>query len=224
MKLLAIDSSTEACSCALFIDGDIQHRNMMAPRRHAEFILPLADELLAKAGITPLQLDGVAFGGGPGSFTGLRLACGIAQGIAFAANIPVLPISSLATLAQAAFLEVGASQVLAAIDARMKEVYWGCYRLNELGLMQLIGEEIVCAPTQVTVPTMEGQWYGVGSGWTTYAELLQQRVGQSIDHSQAQRYPQAQAMLPLAVAKFEQQQWLSAEEAMPVYLRNQVVT
>lgn len=198
----------------------------MTPRRHAEFILPLADELLAAAGITPLQLDGVAFGCGPGSFTGLRLACGIAQGIAFAANIPVLPISSLATLAQAASMEAGASQVLAAIDARMKEVYWGCYRLNKLGLMQLIGEEIVCAPTQVKVPTEEdeGSWYGVGSGWATYAELLQQRVGRSIDHSQAQRYPQAQAMLPLAVAKFEQQQWLSAEEAMPVYLRNQVVT
>jgi tRNA threonylcarbamoyladenosine biosynthesis protein TsaB len=227
MNLLAIDSSTEACSCALFIDGEIQHRNVMTPRRHAEFILPLADDLLAAAGITPLQLDGVAFGCGPGSFTGLRLACGIAQGIAFAADIPIAPVSSLATLAQAAYSDYGADHVLAAIDARMKEIYWGKYILDTQGIMRCEGEEQVCTPTNISLPT-EGRWYGIGSGWTSYADQLITQLNHSVSvflqEYQGNRYPQARAMIPLALAIFAEQQAVNAAEALPVYLRNQVVS
>jgi len=219
MNLLALDTSTEACSCALSIAGELRERSLIAPRRHAELILPMADELLAEAGIRPQQLDGLAFGCGPGSFTGLRIACGVAQGIAFAADIPVAPISSLATLAQAA----PAQQVLAAIDARMHEVYWGQYIRDADGLMCLMGEESVCAPQQVNPPAT-GHWYGVGSGWLSYTSVLQTVLGDKLSHYAGERYPQAQAMIPLALAAFANGHVVTAEHAVPVYLRNKVVS
>lgn len=222
-KLLALDTSTEACSCALFINGDIRDRFQLAPRIHTELILPMAEELLAEAGLTPNQLDGIAFGQGPGSFTGVRIACGIAQGIAFAAEIPVIPISTLATLAQAAYLDDGSDQVLVAMDARMKEVYWGRYVLDETGIMRLQGEEIVCSPTKISIPT-EGEWYGVGSGWSVYAEPLLQRLGKVVESYQGDRLPHASAMIPLALVMFREKQFVKASEVLPVYLRNQVVT
>lgn len=218
MKLLALDTSTEACSCAVYVAGALKTRSLMAPRRHTELILPMAEELLAEAGVQPQQLDGLAFGCGPGSFTGLRIACGVAQGIAFAADIPLAPISSLAALAQA----TTAQQVLAAIDARMSEVYWGAYIRDEDGLMRLEGEECVCAPQQVTLPT-SGRWQGVGSGWLTYASVLQTVLGDKLSDYEGERYPQAQAMIPLALAAFARGQVVAAEHALPVYLRNKVV-
>jgi len=216
MKLLAIDTTTDVCSCALYLDGDIQDRSVIAPRQHTALILPMADELLHEAGLKPIQLDGVAFGRGPGSFTGLRIASGVAQGIAFAADIPVAPISSLAALAQAAYIENGADKVLAAIDARMSEIYWGCYIIDKQGIMRLEGMENVGAPDKINLPSTE-QWYGVGSAWTLYAEKL------GVQHYQGDRYPQARAMIPLALAAFHEGQVVSAENALPVYLRNQVV-
>jgi tRNA threonylcarbamoyladenosine biosynthesis protein TsaB len=222
MKLLALDTSTEACSCALYLDGDIQDRSLIAPRQHTSLILPMAEELLAEAGLKPTQLDGLAFGRGPGSFTGLRIACGVAQGIAFAADIPVAPISSLAALAQAAYIEFGAKKVLAAIDARMKEVYWGAFVLDKKNIMQCEGEEVVCAPSAVNLPS-DGQWYGVGSGWTTFKEPLTAKLGNLVPDFQGEKYPQASAMIPLALAAFQAEQIVSAEEALPIYLRNKVV-
>ncbi|TGO03277.1 glycoprotease [Candidatus Thiomargarita nelsonii] len=215
MKLLAIDTTTDACSCALYLDGDIQDRSVIAPRQHTALILPMADELLHEAGLKPSQLEGVAFGRGPGSFTGLRIASGVAQGIAFAADIPVAPISSLAALAQAAYIENGAEKVLAAIDARMSEIYWGCYIIDKQGIMRLEGIENVGAPDKINLASRE-QWYGVGSAWTLYAEKL------GVQHYQGDRYPQARAMIPLALAAFFEGQVVSAENALPVYLRNQV--
>jgi tRNA threonylcarbamoyladenosine biosynthesis protein TsaB len=220
MKLLAIDTTAEACSCALYLDGDIQDRSLIAPRQHTALILPMADELLHEAGLKPTQLEGIAFGRGPGSFTGLRIASGVAQGIAFAADIPVAPISSLATLAQAAYIENGAEKVLAAIDARMSEIYWGCYIIDKQGIMRVDGMENVCAPDKIDLPSTV-QWYGVGSGWATYAEKLTTKLG--VQHYQGDKYPQARAMIPLALAAFQEGQFVSAENALPVYLRNQVV-
>ena len=141
MKLLTLDTSTDACSCALSVDGEIGEQSVIAPRQHTTLILPMIDQLLAEAGLKPTQLDGIAFGRGPGSFTGLRIACGITQGIAFAADIPVVPISCLATLAQGAYLEQGIEKVLASIDARMNEVYFANYFLNQEKIMQLVDEE-----------------------------------------------------------------------------------
>ncbi len=218
MKLLAFDASTPACSCALYLDGEITERYEIAPRQHAALILPMADELLTEAGLKPIELEGIAFGRGPGSFTGLRIACGVAQGIAFAADIPVAPISSLATLAQAAYVENGAQKVLAAIDARMSEVYWGMYVIDKQGIMRCEGEESVCAPHHISLPSA-GDWYGVGSAWTIYADILAAKCGLS----QGESYPQARAMIPLALAAFAEEQIVSAENALPVYLRNKVV-
>ena len=223
MKLLALDTSTEACSCALYLNGDIRERFVIAPRQHTTLILPMADELLAEADLKPTQLDGLTFGRGPGSFTGLRIACGVVQGIAFAADIPVAPISCLAALAQAAYIEYSAKKVLATIDARMNEVYWGCYMIDKQGIMQCQGEERVSSAQNVCLPST-GPWYGVGSGWTIYGETLATTLNNAVQNYQGERYPQASAMLPLALVAFQTGQVVSAEEALPVYLRNKVVT
>jgi tRNA threonylcarbamoyladenosine biosynthesis protein TsaB len=222
MKLLAFDTTTEACSCALYLEGEITVRREIAPRKHAALILPMADELLTEAGLKPTQLEGIAFGRGPGSFTGLRIASGVAQGIAFAADIPVAPISSLATLAQVAYIEYGAENVLAAIDARKSEIYWGRYVIDKKGIMRCDGEEHVCAPQEVSLPDV-GHWYGVGSGWATYAEVLSTQLGEKLEYYQGEKYPQASAMIPLALAAFIEGKIVSAEDALPVYLRNKVV-
>jgi len=222
MKLLALDTSTEACSCALYLDGAIEDRSVIAPREHANLILQQANELLTEADLKPTQLDGLAFGRGPGSFTGLRIAYGVIQGIAFAADIPVAPISSLATLAQGAYLELGAEHVLAAIDARMREVYWGSYVIDNQGIMLCQDEERVCAPQAVSLST-SGQWYGVGSGWATYGDILTEKLEPAVQGYQGEKYPQARAIIPLALAAFQKGQIVSAEKALPVYLRNQVV-
>jgi tRNA threonylcarbamoyladenosine biosynthesis protein TsaB len=222
MKLLALDTSTEACSCALYLDGLIEERSVIAPRQHANLILQQANELLTEADLKPTQLDALAFGRGPGSFTGLRIACGVIQGIAFAADIPVAPISSLAALAQEAYLELGAKQVLAAIDARMREIYWGSYIIDNKGIMLNKTEEKVCAPQAVSLST-SGQWYGVGTGWATYGEILNEQLAPVLQGFDGKKYPQARAMIPLALAAFESGDVVSAEKALPVYLRNQVV-
>jgi len=218
MKILAFDTSTEACSCALYIDGEIEERSVIAPRKHAALILTMIDELLSAAGLKASQLDLLAFGRGPGNFTGLRIACGVAQGIAFGVDIPVAPISSLATLAQAA----QSKNVLAVIDARMAEIYYGFYLIDNQGIMRCNGPEIVCAPDNITVPNA-GQWFGVGTGWATYGEQLSRLLGERLQNYEADKYPQARAMMPLALTAFKDGQLVSAENALPVYLRNKVV-
>jgi len=222
MKLLALDTSTESCSCALFLDGNTTERTRLALRQHAEFILPMIDELLAEAALKPTQLDALAVIRGPGSFTGVRIACGVAQGIAFALDIPVIAVSSLATLAQAAYMELGVTHVLATIDARMNEVYYGYYTFDSQGLIQIIGDEGVIAPEKIELLS-ENQWYGVGSGWTTYQALLQTRLGNSLQNYQVNCYPQARAMIPLALLAYSNKDYVSAEQLTPVYLRNRVV-
>lgn len=220
MKILSFDTSTEACSCALYIDGKIQDRSIIAPRQHATLILTMVDELLSDAGLKPNQLDLLAFGRGPGNFTGLRIACGVAQGIAFGADIPVAPISSLATLAQAA---QNKTHVLAVIDARMREIYSGFYLIDNQGIMRCDGDEVVCAPENLNIIPNYGQWFGVGTGWATYGEQLSSLLGERLQNYETDKYPQARAMMPLALATFNDGQIVSAENALPVYLRNKVV-
>ena len=224
MKLLALETSTEACSCALYVDGTISQRVEFAPRKHAELILPMAEQLLAEAQLLPAQLDGVTFGQGPGSFTGVRIACSVAQGIAFAANIPVAPVSSLAALAQHCYQTQGHEKICVAFDARMKEVYWGIYQLNQQGLMQLQGEECVCAAPQVPLPIEKNSWVGVGSGWSAYPDALSERLAGYVQHYDSQTYLHATALIPFALAMFAQQQVYSAETVTPVYIRNKIVS
>ncbi|HWQ94164.1 MAG TPA: tRNA (adenosine(37)-N6)-threonylcarbamoyltransferase complex dimerization subunit type 1 TsaB, partial [Gammaproteobacteria bacterium] len=188
MKLLAIDTSTEACSAALLIGTETREHFKLAPREHAKLILPMVDKLLAEAGLSLSQLDAIAFGRGPGSFTGLRIAAGVAQGLAFGADVPVLPISTLAALAQGAYTDLGATRVLTALDARMSEVYWGVYQINGAGVMELHGAEEVCAPGNVSLP-LDGEWVGAGSGWKEYGAALREHCGTLVYTVMPERLP-----------------------------------
>jgi len=220
MKLLAIDASTEACSVALQSDGDILERHRIAPRGHAQHLLTMVDELLTEAGHRLVQLDAIAFDRGPGSFTGVRISTSVTQGLAFGADLPVVPVSSLAIIAQGVFRQYQASQVLAAIDARMNEVYWAAYRCHD-GLMQLHGEEHVSMAEQVDV-TSAGPWFGAGSGWQAYAETLNQHLGNRLMDQDGEWLPHARDLLSLATPLAEDRQWLAAEQALPTYLRNEI--
>jgi tRNA threonylcarbamoyladenosine biosynthesis protein TsaB len=221
VKLLAVDTSTEACSAALLIDDEVHARYRLAPRQHAQLILPMVDELMSEAGLRPSDLHALAFGRGPGAFTGLRIAAGVIQGIAFGADLPVVPVSSLAALAQGLCRERGAERILAAIDARMAEVYWGMYRHDERGLVGLIDRERLCAPAAVPHPEGEG-WYGAGSGWQRYGMLMAERLGAALLGWDGQRYPAAEDVARLGAAGFIRGEAVAAEAARPVYLRDEV--
>lgn len=221
MKLLAIDTSTEACSAALLVDNDISSFFEIAPRRHAELILPMCEGLLNEAGLAVSQLDGLGFGRGPGAFTGVRIATGIVQGMAWSADLPVLPVSSLAALALSAIQRHACEQVAVAMDARMNEVYWACYR-RKGDEIELAGEECVVSPSAVMLPQAEGKWFGVGTGWSAYADLLQNTVGEHIESIEAEQYPHAESIARLAAMAFERNEQVPAEQAIPVYLRDKV--
>lgn len=221
MKILAIETATEACSVALYIDGEVHERYRIAPREHARLALGMADELLAEAGLKPTQLDAVAFSRGPGAFTGVRIATGLVQGIAFAAELPVVPVSTLAALAQGGCREFGWQQIAAAIDARMEEVYWGSFACSE-GLVRPMDTERVCSP--VDVPLLEGSgWHGIGSGWQSYRDALCERLGDCVVEYEGKCYPHAQDVARLAAAAYGRGEAVTAEQALPVYLRDQVV-
>lgn len=218
--LLALDTATEACSVALLHDGRVLSHYEVAPRMHAQRLLPMIQQLLGEAGIAASALDAIAFGRGPGAFTGVRIAIGVVQGLAFALDRPVLPVSNLAVLAQRALREQGATQVAAAIDARMDEVYWGCYRA-EAGEMRLLGQEAVLPPEHAEAPRgSDGEWFGAGTGWGTFAARLALRpVG--MDGSML---PHAEDLLTLARFAWARGEALPADQAQPVYLRDQVAT
>ena len=216
MKILALDTSTDACSAALWTDGAVVER-FETGRQHSERILPMVHEVLAEAGLVLTQLDAIAFGRGPGSFTGLRISAGVTQGLAFGANLPVVPVSSLAALAQG----VDASKVLAAIDARKNQVYWAVYQRNSQGIVELVDKESVVAPYDVKLP--EGKdWVGAGSGWDEYAAVLMERL---IDHAtewRPQCFPRARFVAQLGAEAQEKNASLTPELALPVYLRDEV--
>jgi len=220
MKLLAVETATEACSAALWLDGRILERFELAPRRHTAIILPMIDSLLAEAGLSLRDMDALAFGRGPGSFTGVRIATGVIQGLALAAGRPVIGISTLASLAQSR--ADTHHQVIAAIDARMHEVYWGCYRRDNSGCMELLNEERVCAPAEVPVPPA-GDWLAAGSGWTSYGDILQQQLAPLTLTVDANAWPRAAATVRLAAARMDAGDSVAAAEARPVYLRDNVI-
>jgi tRNA threonylcarbamoyladenosine biosynthesis protein TsaB len=222
MKILALDTATEACSAALYLDGEIRQLYRVAPREHSHIILPMIDQLLADSGNGVSDLDALTFGRGPGSFMGVRIAAGIAQGIAFAWDLPVVPISTLAAIAQTAYAETGAGRVLSAIDARMNEVYWGAYSLSDQDCMRIVGKEHVCAPTQVPRPE-GGGWTGAGSGWNAYGDGL--RAGMDPGSLVGQLdscFPTAESIVKLAVVEYTAGRHLSAAQAQPIYLRDNV--
>lgn len=218
--LLALDTATEACSVALLHNGQVFSRYAVIPRLHAQRILPMISEVLAEAGISKTAVTAIAFGCGPGAFTGLRIAVGVVQGLAFALQIPVLPVSNLAAIAQRACREHGAKQVAVAIDARMDEVYWGCYSLID-GEVRLQGSEAVLPPERAELArTAQGEWFAAGTGWHAYAE----RITVPVYASDAQLLPHAEDILTLAQGMWQRGEAISAQDAQPIYLRDQVAT
>lgn len=221
MKLLAFETATEACSVALYLDGQVHERFELAPRRHAELALPWAQALLDQAGVARTQMDAVAVGRGPGAFTGVRLAIALAQGIALALDRPLVPVSTLQVLAGGAPAE-GPAQVLAAIDARMGEVYVGAYARGADGLV-LLERERVLAPEAVQLPAAgSGPWQGVGTGFAAADGALARRLGSTLGPVDAAALPRAAVLARLAAAAFARGEALPAEQVEPAYLRDNV--
>jgi len=216
MKLLAIETSTEACSVAVYVDGAVLHRHELAPRRHTQLVLPWADELLAEAGLAKSQLDAIAVGRGPGAFTGVRLAIAIVQGLALALDRPVLPVSTLAVLA----MQGQGARRLAAIDARMGEVYLGRYDLDDDGLVTACSEELILPPA--AAPRPEASVFGIGTGFTAEAGALVARLGEALQGFDATALPHAADLARLAARAFDRGEALSADAIEPAYLRDKV--
>lgn len=220
MKLLAVETSTEACSAALFINGAVAERFEISPQKHTRLILPMIDGLMAEAGLRPQQLDALALSRGPGSFTGVRIATGIIQGIAFGADLPVVPVSTLAAIAQDFFDHHNDDISFTAMDARMGEIFWGVYRRNRQGYAELLGQEAVTPAEQVEFPALAG--VGVGSGWGVYQDLLMARLAGVVERCETGLLPRAGAVARLGAYGFEQGLAVDVEQAMPVYLRDKV--
>ncbi len=218
VNLLAVETATESCSVALSINGEVQQRYRHAPRQHAELLLPWVQELMAEAEIGFALIDAIAFSRGPGSFTSLRIGIGVVQGLAWASDCPVVPVSSLAATAQNV-TETGAKTVLVALDARMNEVFTGLFRLNENGVMRVDGAEQVCAPGLVIAPA-EADIYGVGIGFNRYPEL--DEIAGNLVAIEAETWPSASSVLTLAQEWLLSNDALPAELAQPVYLRDKV--
>lgn len=228
MNLLAIDASTEACSVALNFNGKQYSRFELCPQSHSLVLLPMVDEVLKEASCELSQLDGLVFGQGPGSFTGVRIGIGVAQGLAFAADLQVVGVSTLQAMAQQAFRVHQQVNVVAAIDARMSEIYTGHYQANEDGIMVSSSKDMVLAPelaaeklfAESTGNVSSANCYGVGTGWGAYKETL------SIEKLNADTpdilFPNAIDMLTIAQPQFEQGKAVSAEHAQPVYVRDTV--
>ncbi|HQX23408.1 MAG TPA: tRNA (adenosine(37)-N6)-threonylcarbamoyltransferase complex dimerization subunit type 1 TsaB [Pseudomonadota bacterium] len=222
MRLLALETATEACSVALWVDGAVIERHELAPRRHAELVLPMVDAVLAEGGISRRALDAIAVGRGPGAFTGVRLAIAVAQGLALALDRPVVPVSTLAALALAAAQDAGAAPILAAIDARMGEVYAGCFRADAQGLVEPIAAELLAPPHSLLLPAQPA-WRVVGSGWLTYRDLISPLLGDAaIAYEDGAALPRAAAIARLGARDHARGLGVDAASAQPVYLRDKV--
>ena len=221
MKLLALDTSTEYLSLCLWLDGTVYTRNLLAGQSHSQQILPLLRELLTEAKMELGDLDYIAFGAGPGSFTGLRIGCGVAQGLAFGANLPVVAVSTLQALAQGAMVkDPAAVRVIACLDARMGEVYHAAYVRN--------GEswDEISAPglyKPETIPALPGEgWVGAGSGWSAYGDVLKHGYAKQVISTIPEEYPHATAIAALSLPMFAAGLAVPAALAAPIYIRNKV--
>ena len=225
MKLLAFETATEACSVAVYVDGQVIERHEIAPRKHAEYALPWAEELLAQAGIKRAQLDAIAISRGPGAFTGVRLAIAIAQGIALGLDRPMVAVSTLQVIAAASPVDPAGQgtkqRILAAIDARMGEVYVGAFERDGDALIAL-SSETVCAPQAVTLPDQAGGWQAVGTGFSAVDGALALHLGQQLTSIDASVLPHASDVARLAVAAYARGEAMAPERVEPAYLRNNV--
>ncbi len=216
VNLLAIETSTDFLSLALSTGGKVHAHHEEAGQRHAELILDSISGLMNCAGIGLRDLEGIAYGEGPGSFTGLRIGCGVVQGLALARGLPVLGVSTLLALAG----EAASDQVVACLDARMGEVYHAAYRKRN-GAWETVHAPSLCRPGDCPVPA-GGAWSGVGSGFAAHADVLRERFGSTVLHLERRATPTASAVLRLAQPRFGRGEGHAAETAIPVYIRDKV--
>jgi tRNA threonylcarbamoyladenosine biosynthesis protein TsaB len=221
-KILAIDTSTENCSVALVINDTYFVRREVAPRDHTKKILPMVDAVLKEAGVTLVEVDALAFGRGPGSFTGVRIGIGIAQGLAFGADLDMIPVSTLAAMAQGSYRLHGATHVATAIDARMSEVYWSRYVRQDEGDWAEYDPECVIEPEELAQKLVADNqtWCQAGTGWAAYSDGLSQlnfvtQAGEIL-------YPDAEDIAFLAKLSFAKGKAVSVEDSSPIYLRDKV--
>ncbi|ABC28654.1 inactive metal-dependent protease-like protein [Hahella chejuensis KCTC 2396] len=220
-KILALDTSSDACSVALWNDGELTELLETTPRAHAKRCLPMVDSLLGDSGLRVGQLDALAFGRGPGSFTGLRIAAGIVQGLAFGADLPVAPVSTLEAMAFAWFKRQECTgQVVCLLDARMNEVYWAGYERSSDSVKEVYGEQVT-PPEMVAAPTLGQKPAILGSG-LVYLERLPSSLVENASVQEPEWAPRAAAMAEMAVSMFEAGRVVSAIEAQPIYLRDEV--
>ena len=196
--------------------ASIHARRVLAEQRHSSLLLPMVDELLRETGVTLRQLDGIGYGAGPGSFTGLRIACAVTQGLAFGADLPVVGVSTLESIAE----QTGADRVLTVLDARMAEVYWAAYRRDGAG-WRAVTEPQLALPESVVVPD-DGDWIGAGNGFVALGEVLRPRLAARLVRIDDTLMPDAAAMAPLAARAFERGEGMDAALAAPIYLRDKV--
>ncbi len=224
--ILAVDTSSTACSAALLTQNSVHERFELTPKAHTRLVLPMVESVLAEAGMTLGDVDAIAFGRGPGSFTGVRIATSLVQGLAFGADLPVVPVSTLAAMAlQAAHAQVPAhtsADILCAIDARMNEVYWAGFHYND-GNLIAVGDECVCAPSRL--PAWQGDIaayrVGAGSGWQ-YQSQFPAEVQLNLAQVVVDLEPRAREIALLGAQLYESGQQVLATEALPVYLRDEV--
>lgn len=221
-RILAIDTATEACSVALLNDENVTAHFELCAREHTQRILPMVQTLLQQEQMALTGLDALVYGRGPGSFTGVRIGIGIAQGMALGADLPMIGVSTLKTMAQSAWRLQGASRVLAAIDARMGEVYWAEYQRDEQGVWQGEASEAVLKPEDALtrMAALTGSWAMVGTGWKAHPQLAEASPLEL--HATEVELPCAEDMLPLAAIDFAAGKTVAVEQAEPTYLRNEV--
>jgi tRNA threonylcarbamoyladenosine biosynthesis protein TsaB len=216
LKILALDTSSEYCSVALWHEGVLHARDTHAGHRHSELVLSMIDELLARHGVNVMKLDGIAFGAGPGSFTGVRIACGVTQGLALAANIPVVGVETLLAIAERA----PADRVVCCIDARMHEIYHAAYEKRDGAWHAVHGPSVV--PPHAAPALPEGAWYAAGNGFAVYREALMSRYEGCLDGMDTDLHARAQEMVRLALPDFEAGRGVDASLAAPLYIRDKV--
>lgn len=216
MKLLVLDTSTEYCSAALWLDGQVRARRVRADQQHSSLLLPMVDELLQESDFSLRQLDGIAYGAGPGSFTGLRIACAVTQGLALGADLPVVGVSTLESIAE----QTGADKVLTVLDARMAEVYWAAYQRESNGWRCVVAPALA-RPESVAVPAGD-DWIGAGNGFAALGDVLRPQLARHLIRIDDTLVPDAAAMAPLAAAAFGRGEATDAALAAPVYLRDKV--
>lgn len=216
MKILALETSTEYCSVALWQDGIVLEHCERVGQKHSELLVPMLDAVLQDAGFRIQDVDGIAYGSGPGSFTGVRIACGVTQGLAFGASLPVAGVCTLLALAEAS----GRQRVIATLDARMGELYFAAYEKSADGWMTVC-EPCLCKPEEA--PALPGaDWFGAGSGFAEFGGVLQARYGAQLNCVNADAVPQAAAIASLGAAQLASGRGVDAAAALPLYLRDKV--